>query len=642
MNVICITKNAYTSELLARVLTAQNIHHQCFTDSGAAMQVIVLKQHTHLIMESDVHPVDCLTICKVNAALFEGKARTVIISSNRERKFLVNCISAGAAQIFMTDNFKLSALLDFLPQFEEDETPRPITTVELGIEISPEEAIPPPTVPSPPPHHTPALPEVPEPNTGTEQIQAAPPAPEEDLPHSSSEEDLNDLSDQGAEMRALLNATHFKGVLNTSHCPIPKIHPEDPYVSFQHFDEVFGSIQSITEQVVQYAKSPDAHLRDLAKLINKDPYLSAMVLKQANISKQGSARVDSLGEACVILGFATIERIALSSAIIKLFSDPVCETPVSFIKRQIAKSAMISSVAEHVCALLKLGQRAIGRVCQAALMTEVGRIALYESQPVHYADLIDYVEASGACPDQVEVKTIGKNYKYYSMLIAKRWGLAPDTCNLIISGKYRYEASQQPSQKEKYALDLSRDIVTGMMPIGLTSARFRDHGVDLAKAGISAESLSAIYERLPEIATMVWSCLFNESRPPDWATGSGQPSNSQLIFAGPNQGVNLFHKFVEAWNSNAQPRAAFQHSLLDLRYSPPSLVQKIISQHTSKSRGGTIMISRHGTQFDDALKDTRRHNHIQVVQESLSWRGIQLAIQQIERESDPHKLAQPA
>lgn len=604
MKIVCITKCRYVGELIGGVLAQCDIEYQCFTDSNDAMQSLIKKEHDYLILEDHIQPVDCLTICKVNAAVLGDENRTIIISSNREKSFLVKCINAGATKIIAADGFNLESFVGLFGKEAESITQRLPQCVESarGLTETPTEEI---------REHTSVV------------VRA------DDTADEDGENCARDILAQIKGMKASERALSGDDYCPIDYCPIAKIDPEDPYLNLAHFDEVFGSIEPITEQVIAAAKSEDIHLRDISKIIGRDPYLSAMILKQANLRKQGAGRVHSLGEACVVLGVAAIERITISSAILKLFKDPVCETPISFIQKLITRSAIASVVAEQVCGLMKMSQRSTSRICQAALMSDIGRIALYESQPVHYAELLDYIETTGVCPEQIESTIIGRHHRFYSMLIAKHWGLEPEVCALINASRRAHDKSRQVDSKEAYCLMLARDIMSSALPVGLFSDSFYEHGVDLTKAGVSPDGIATLYERLPEISNVTWSCLFGEASLPDWVMATDSFNQSRLSFSGPAQSANMLRWFTDAWNTRSAKQAVERYDILDLRYSPPSLANKVIAQQRVKQSDGTIVVLRHSKLLAGVVDQIEANASVQVVQEPLSWRKTQLAIERI-------------
>ena len=593
MSAICITKCKYVGELIGGILAQRGVKYQCFTDSNEAMQAIIKKEHAYLILEDDIQPVDCLTICKVNSAVLGSRRRSIIISTNRARGFLLSCINAGATKIITAEDFSLDT---FMGLFEAASPVEPQPTPEARPHVA--------------------------------LVRDEP----EQICHESDQQTRNLHGEILAQVKSMQGVGQEEPLDYSpiDFCPIAKVSAEDPYVDMDHFEDVFGSIEPLTEQVIAAARREDVHIREISCIIKRDPYLSAMVLKQANLRKQKSARVHELGEACVVLGAAAIERIAISSAILKLFKDPICETPVSFIQKLIAKSAITSVVAERVCEILKMSRLSTSRVCQAALMSDLGRIVLYESQPVHYADLVDYMETTGVCPELLEMAIIGSHHRFYSTQVAERWGMDRGVCDLICCSRRRYDTCHQANGKEAYCLILARDIVNCALPIGLQSDSFYEHGVDLVKAGVPAEALAALYAEIPQIADMVWSCLFGDASLPAWVVATDTFNQSRLTFSGPAQEANMLRRFAEAWSARTTDRDAATYDVLDLRYSPPSAANKLIAeQREAGGSKGIIAVLRHGKLLKGVADSIEADASVQVVQAPLSWRQAQLAIERI-------------
>ena len=66
-------------------------------------------------------------------------------------------------------------------------------------------------------------------------------------------------------------------------------------------------------QVITLTRNSETDIKDLIAVIGHDPALAANILTQANSSYYGYARrISSLPEAVVILGFQTIQGLAMA------------------------------------------------------------------------------------------------------------------------------------------------------------------------------------------------------------------------------------------------------------------------------------------------------------------------------------------
>ncbi len=81
--------------------------------------------------------------------------------------------------------------------------------------------------------------------------------------------------------------------------------------------------QSIT-QILELTKSPNSSANDLARVFERDPALTANILKLANSVYYGFHReISTISHAIVCLGFETVKSIALTSSTQEMLNDEV-------------------------------------------------------------------------------------------------------------------------------------------------------------------------------------------------------------------------------------------------------------------------------------------------------------------------------
>ena len=79
------------------------------------------------------------------------------------------------------------------------------------------------------------------------------------------------------------------------------------------------TVSDVLAQVITECDNADASVSSLARIMSGDQALAAMVLKLANSAYYGYARrIESLPDAVVLLGFASVKNLAITASITRL------------------------------------------------------------------------------------------------------------------------------------------------------------------------------------------------------------------------------------------------------------------------------------------------------------------------------------
>ena len=83
-----------------------------------------------------------------------------------------------------------------------------------------------------------------------------------------------------------------------------------------------SSIKSTVSELVQLINDPKSSAKDLKKVVELDPPLTAKLLKLANSAYYGFPRtIGDIQEAVVCIGFETLKELELSQKVCQLFNQ---------------------------------------------------------------------------------------------------------------------------------------------------------------------------------------------------------------------------------------------------------------------------------------------------------------------------------
>ncbi|MEF3192577.1 MAG: HDOD domain-containing protein [Campylobacterales bacterium] len=137
------------------------------------------------------------------------------------------------------------------------------------------------------------------------------------------------------------------------------------------------SLPPLSESVIEIQRlctNPDSSLQDISRIVEKDPMLTANILKAANSPLYGFSReVTSVAQAVSLFGMATILGFAVSSAIknaVKVDMSCYGTNEEKFAQVSILQSALMSNWAS------KIDRHKLQVLAPASFLNETGKIVI--------------------------------------------------------------------------------------------------------------------------------------------------------------------------------------------------------------------------------------------------------------------------
>ena len=127
-------------------------------------------------------------------------------------------------------------------------------------------------------------------------------------------------------------------------------------------------------QIEEVYKDPDSTFNDMAKILEKDPLLTADILKAANSPLYGFSReINAISQAVGLFGMGTVRGFALASIVKKCFSLDLSPYGIT--------NEMFSDLSKKQHALmttwcLRKENRYLGVLSPAAFLVEIGKVLI--------------------------------------------------------------------------------------------------------------------------------------------------------------------------------------------------------------------------------------------------------------------------
>lgn len=187
------------------------------------------------------------------------------------------------------------------------------------------------------------------------------------------------------------------------------------------------ALPSIVLDLISSFAREDVDVATLAEKISRDQALAAKILRLANSSFYGlQAKVGTVKQAIVVLGFDSARALAVASSVIERFEDEQAgEIDVAeFWRHSIATALCARSLARH--ANLSKDQAFI-----AGLLHDIGRLVLASSFPEHYARVSAYCAREGVSLSDAELRVLGVDHQRVGQLLGEAWRFPPPTQRAI-------------------------------------------------------------------------------------------------------------------------------------------------------------------------------------------------------------------
>lgn len=182
--------------------------------------------------------------------------------------------------------------------------------------------------------------------------------------------------------------------------------------------------------VLKMVDNPNIGARNIESAIEKDPAITAKVLKVANSAYYGGMDIPTVGRAVQFLGLNSIRSLVVGIAFRQMISDPA-ETP-NFNKVEFWRHSLAVAVAARILGKLKLPFKAEELYC-AGMMHDVGMLVMDRFMSREFQSALDLCRDSGRPLFEVEREIQGYDHAEIGGLLAEKWSLSK-----IINHAIRY------------------------------------------------------------------------------------------------------------------------------------------------------------------------------------------------------------
>ena len=222
------------------------------------------------------------------------------------------------------------------------------------------------------------------------------------------------------------------------------------------------TVSEVLSQVITECDNPDASVASLARIMAGDQALAAMVLKLANSAYYGYARkIESLPDAVVLLGFASVKNLAITASITRLLAASNDE--LSKQREDIFNHSLCVAIGSR---LLGRQKRISGeKAFVGGLLHDLGLIVLVCYRKPQFVALYQAAVEAGKSYAEVEEGILGYAHAELGALVAAEWKFPPALCEAI---RYHHDPEAAATETQLARAVHIADWVAKKLGVGYT------------------------------------------------------------------------------------------------------------------------------------------------------------------------------
>ncbi len=236
-------------------------------------------------------------------------------------------------------------------------------------------------------------------------------------------------------------------------------------------------------QIEAVYQDPNSNFQDMVKIIEKDPLLTADILKAANSPLYGFSReINSVSQVVGLFGMGTVRGFALASIVKKSFSldlSPYGLNDAAFAELSKKQHALITAWC------LRKENHLMGVLSPAAFLVEIGKVIISQVIKAHGDEekFKNALKELNNDADEAEAEILGITTAEVSAKIFEHWRFEENLIDVIANSKTPQNASNDNNKRSAAILDVVRTTIA-------LNGTISDEGVEASKAIIEEYGLN--------------------------------------------------------------------------------------------------------------------------------------------------------
>jgi len=226
-----------------------------------------------------------------------------------------------------------------------------------------------------------------------------------------------------------------------------------------------GSYAPVLEEIENLLESPECSLVTIGEAIEKEPDLTAQLLRLANSSFYGfSSRLSTVTEAISLIGIQQVQDLILASSIISQFSG-VEDDFVSM------KSFWQHSLACGTCSRLLAIEKRLPKADKffvAGLLHDMGRLVLYSRAPQQAKEVFELYRTEHLLLHEAEKRVLGFDHQQIAGAVMQQWKFP---ANLVQAVACHHQPESADTARQEASVVHLADHLVNAFQIGSSGER---------------------------------------------------------------------------------------------------------------------------------------------------------------------------
>lgn len=200
--------------------------------------------------------------------------------------------------------------------------------------------------------------------------------------------------------------------------------PQQVEMILSHLDNL-PPLSAVATRILSLTDDSRASTREIVKLIETDPALTARLLSLLGRAEHGLRReAITVEKAVVLLGFDTVRQVTLALKVLEVFGGPAAKNVgEGFDRGEFWKHCLgVACAARRIAAVVKTTVRP-EEAFVLGLLHDMGKDALNVTMPRSYVKVLQKAEETRADLCDVERAVLGVDHAVVGRRLAERWGL---------------------------------------------------------------------------------------------------------------------------------------------------------------------------------------------------------------------------
>jgi putative nucleotidyltransferase with HDIG domain len=257
-------------------------------------------------------------------------------------------------------------------------------------------------------------------------------------------------------------------------------------------------------RLIELSRSEDAEARDLIRVIESDPALTALVLRLARRAGSGIRReVTSVERIVVLVGFRAVRNTALMAVVHEAFPRRRSGADDVFPHDSFWRHSVATACAAQLLAERGGIPRRSGDAFVCGLLHDLGKLALATCFPKAYRRVVEAVDQRGTCICEAEQTVFELDHTAVGRHLASRWQLPePIVDSVWLHHQPPEMLSALTAHSEFVQLVHVADALVRRRRIGYSGYAFLEPIEDLAaQVDLPTSVLQAVEERIEPAMT---------------------------------------------------------------------------------------------------------------------------------------------